>query len=181
MGGKESWIAKLGGFAGEPAGGGNASQEGEFESAVQFAEELAGDVERFRMGGEIHESFTRKGGLDMVAEFEARVKELRDAWPELILVEGENLGFASEDELGFFEGHSDGYVLCGGKGVDVPDPILVVDEARKGPLGVLGNRVGEEPDGAEVQEILHRCLLIYLVLGVVSRGFGRKFLQVMPQ
>ncbi len=52
-------------------------------------------------------------------------------------------------------------MLFGGEGVDVPDSVLMVDEAGEGPLGVLGNRVGEEPDGAEVQEILHNCLVIY--------------------
>lgn len=181
MGGKEGWIAKLGGFAGEPASRGDPSDERELEGAVEFAQELAGDIEGFRMWCEINESFARKGGLDVVAEFETRVEELRDAWSELVKIEGDDLGFASEDEFCFFEGHSDCDVLFGGDWVDVPDPVLVVDETRKGPLGVLGNRVGEKPDGAEVQEILHRCLLIYLVLGAVSRGIGRKFLQVMPQ
>jgi hypothetical protein len=30
--------------------------------------------------------------LDVIAELEARVEELRDAWPELVRIEGENLG-----------------------------------------------------------------------------------------
>jgi hypothetical protein len=62
------------------------------KSAVEFAQELAGDVKGFRMWCEIDKSFARKRGLDVIAELEARVEELRDAWPELVRIEGENLG-----------------------------------------------------------------------------------------